>query len=413
MARKAYLGGSNPSNNLSGAANTYYFALGQDFFQNSSITEANADMVVRADATLRNLTVLIATNSKGTNTVYTVRVNGAASALTVTIPASTTGVFQDTSNDVTITTGDVFCLEVVTGGSGNHFFRGCLLEIEADAGNAHTYISHRQGFSSSTNTNWGQMFASGGFGWNSGGGSLTNAGSATPMPAAGVFSHLRTVVTTNTKASGNCLLRLQKNGAATTSMVLTIPFGTTGVFEDTSNTESFAQGDTAGWYLTTAGTGTLTLANLQVMFTGDADATPLMSGNGGARAIGSTTYPLVVGSRNNITPEADAQMPALFDATIDNFYLRGNFNASPNHEIAWRLNGADSGLINVITVSGVNTISDTTNSFSVVAGDDINQRETNNSAAIINSTSYAAAVRVTNPGAPAGGNRNLVMQQAA
>lgn len=413
MARKAYLGGSNDNANLSGAANTYHFSLGQDYFSNAHLTEANADIEVYKDATLRNLTIYVAANSKGTNTVYTVRVNGADSALTITVPASTTGVFQDTANDVAITTGDVFCLRVATGGTGNHTLRTILLEIEADTGNAHTYLSLRQGFSSSSNSNWGLALGAADLSFVQGANALTAGGANVPVPCDGTFSNLRCLVVTNSKASSNCLLRLQKNGAATTSMVLTIPAGVTGVFEDTSNTESFSQGDTVGWYLTTAGTGTLTIANMQVMFTGSADETPLFAGNGSSRLAGSTTYCVVTAQRGSNT-ETVAQVPALFDATIDRLYMRGNFNASiAGYEYELRKNGANSGLKVLPTTGGVGVVSDLVNAVPVVAGDNIAFREFNNTAVTFATTGYCTSIRVANPAAPGAASRRVVMAMAA
>jgi len=80
---------------------------------------------------LRNLRVRHNTTAgNGNNIVYTLRKNGVATALTVTIPSTTTAA-QDTTNSVTVVAGDRLDIEVTKAASISASPSGITVTLEA------------------------------------------------------------------------------------------------------------------------------------------------------------------------------------------------------------------------------------------------------------------------------------------
>ncbi len=69
--------------------------------------EAFAQDKIKTAGTFKNMYVYVSTNTKVTNTTVGSRVNGSTGALTVSCTASTTGIFEDSSNSDTIASGDL------------------------------------------------------------------------------------------------------------------------------------------------------------------------------------------------------------------------------------------------------------------------------------------------------------------
>ena len=125
-ATKAYVesvvgGGGGPSpayfcaggNNSSAAATsiTHFSALNGD--SSGNFTESIMGSICPLTGTLKNLRVRAGLNTETTgSTVFTILVNGVATALTVSIPASSTSVVSDTTHTVAVTAGDRITLKV-------------------------------------------------------------------------------------------------------------------------------------------------------------------------------------------------------------------------------------------------------------------------------------------------------------
>lgn len=87
------------------AADRFFGAEGQCAEQSS---EANSQIAARATFTANNLFVNITAHGASSGVDGFFRVNGANSALTVNIPASTTGLFEDTTNSVSVAVADTY-----------------------------------------------------------------------------------------------------------------------------------------------------------------------------------------------------------------------------------------------------------------------------------------------------------------
>ena len=81
-------------------------------------TEANSQMKARHSFTISGLSIKVITNTVTAASTLTLRKNAVDTALIATITASTTGVFSDTSNSVTVTDSDQISLEITTGATG-------------------------------------------------------------------------------------------------------------------------------------------------------------------------------------------------------------------------------------------------------------------------------------------------------
>jgi len=100
-------------------------------YQDSLAGTAAIQIEVPKGTRLRNLRIRHNTTAgNGNNIVYTLRVNGVASALTVTIPSTTTAA-QDTTHSVTVAAGDRLDIGVTKAASIGTSPSGVTVTLEA------------------------------------------------------------------------------------------------------------------------------------------------------------------------------------------------------------------------------------------------------------------------------------------
>ena len=92
-----------------GAINTLY----------TSAQEVRAQTKIQTSLTLRNLYLHVTGNTVTTSRTFSIRKNAVNGNLNVTVPASTTGTFEDTSNNDTVVQNDLVNLRVPAGTAGN------------------------------------------------------------------------------------------------------------------------------------------------------------------------------------------------------------------------------------------------------------------------------------------------------
>lgn len=95
---------------------TYYFPIGGG--QLANLEESKAQYTFRVSATLSNLRGYFWINSITDSSTFRIRVNGENGNQVLSIPASTTGAFEDTINTDSIVSGDNVNCQKVTGSSG-------------------------------------------------------------------------------------------------------------------------------------------------------------------------------------------------------------------------------------------------------------------------------------------------------
>jgi len=85
----------------------------------ANATEANTQLALYDQSfTFRNLRVVVASNSISAATTLTLRDDGSDTSMTVSIPANTTGVFEDTTNHPVVAAGSLVNFKVVGGTGG-------------------------------------------------------------------------------------------------------------------------------------------------------------------------------------------------------------------------------------------------------------------------------------------------------
>ena len=129
-------GGETTVFNDAGASEAHYYApIGAHSGDGDATDTAYSRVVVPVDCEVSHLRAQVFTNPRTTDTVAFVRINSVNSAVTITIPALTTGSFEDTSNTASITAGDTLGFIVTTGtGAGTLNFNhlGVMLAMDND-----------------------------------------------------------------------------------------------------------------------------------------------------------------------------------------------------------------------------------------------------------------------------------------
>lgn len=109
---------------------TGFLAIAGNRERNSSGANAVAAPVFYS-ATVSDLFVSIAANTRDGTLTYTVEKTGVDTAITVSVPTLTTGIFEDNTNTTTVVSGDTLVIEVVVGGTtGNNIPSIIALTIE-------------------------------------------------------------------------------------------------------------------------------------------------------------------------------------------------------------------------------------------------------------------------------------------
>lgn len=218
---------------------------------NNAVTDANKANVqvpMHSAGTLTRFWVRIATNDRGASTSF-LQVNGTNSALTVSIPSSSTGEFEDATNTVTIAAGDLLSYRITTGSGGTTFNVSQMATLfEPTSGTdvvRHTAVGALTTSVDSETASFpivGQMSgvpseATQQIVWRE-----TTA--TARRPAVRVSANSRTTATSFT---------LRRNGADST-VLISVAASTTGLLQDSTVTQAISVGDTLNWRRVT-GTG--------------------------------------------------------------------------------------------------------------------------------------------------------------
>lgn len=204
----------------------------------------------------------------------------------------------------------------------------------------------------------------------------TEAPTQTTARTAGIYSNLKTVISSNDRQAST--FRIRVNGANGNSAV-TITGSATGEFEDAVNTDTVAAGDEIGSSITTGATGTTFVRQSQtVLFTAaSGSGQRCMATNAATNmATASTAFYEAVGGTLLLTTttEAEKQFTMKSGGTWRNMSVTIAGNARTTDTlIRSRVNGANGNMLVTITSTDANKImEDTSNSDTVAADDEIN-----------------------------------------
>lgn len=270
-----HCGRPNSSFSFSTASATRYCHLGGQLVPNISFamtpytTEGNWRREAAADGVIDKFAAVITTNSRTTDTVLTVRVNGVDTTQTVTIPASTTGRFVTTGDPVSVSMGDLLSVKIVSGaGTQTLVIAGLEASFEADEDVvSHHFVMGDEATNATPTTTvrgipYNGTVEGNGFGLSYDQSvSTTNAYDST-VRTPGDIDRLRVYISSNT-SSVDLVYTLYKNGSAT-GLTVTVPAGTAGVFENIGTIVSVVEDDRLHFrQSSSAGTGNFKLGWIQ------------------------------------------------------------------------------------------------------------------------------------------------------
>lgn len=236
-------------------------------------TESTTQTKMSVSGTLKNLYVYVSTNTRdGTHTINS-RKNGADGNLTVSVGASTTGVFEDTSNTDTIADGDLLCWKTIRGGTtGSMAVTIIGADLVTTDDSFTSVLAGSSTFSPGSATDYFMQI----------GGNTIEADTDTQTKTKLYVENysadrLRIELTTNTVASTSNLT-FRKNGTDT-AVTVPITASTTGLFEDTTHSVAISGLDDINYKLAAGGSGSLVVKYVSVRFYEvDPSAPPFLSG---------------------------------------------------------------------------------------------------------------------------------------
>lgn len=233
----------------------------------STLTEANAQLLVGPAGTAKYLQMFVQTNGRSTSTVVTFRNNSSSVNQTVTYGSGVTGLMKDTSNTDAIAANDKVACQVALGtGTGNFIVTMCGMWFSATTdGQSWTGTSNAPGISNSAAAAHYGPF--GGRIMNGTTESLAQGEMGTPATG----SQLWTNVSVNASTT-NAPLTF-RNAGADKNQVVSITALTTGPFQDTTHSDAFLATDLINYQITNITTGSVTITAVTMMMTTAVNAT--------------------------------------------------------------------------------------------------------------------------------------------
>lgn len=348
--------------NSLGAGTTSYRRCGMGARLDGSVTEANRQTVIRTAGTFNKLYATILTNDRGAST-FRFRNNGINGNQLISIPAATTGEFEDTTNTDSVVAGDLAVTQFVIGAGGTTFTFNVTRMLFKSNTSTTTVFS-----GDPTNITTGTEFNS------IGGSSTTPATEAfhqTKMQTAGTLRNLAVFVSANTRDADVTYL-LRKNGV-NGNQTITIPTLAIGWFEDLVNTDVVAVGDLVGFSSVGAGTaGTVTAQTSTVSFDTTNSSFMFQGSDTNPTAAATTVYYALAGSAIAAGAEADfaADSGLKFRASKLGLYVSAN-TVTAASTFRLRVNAANVSQVVSITASTTGHFEDSVNTDAIVATDSL------------------------------------------
>ena len=349
------------------AAATRYAAVGVGGSHNNA-TEVQTQITHRVAGTFNLLYAKLLTNTRNGATTIRFRVNGANGNQVLSIGSSTSGEFEDNSNsDTIIATDEVSYSNDVAGSSGSVVVHLLSCVFDASSNTAYRFVSGGSiSFSTASVTRYqtaaGRLVDT-----------STEAESKLRIRQSITAKNLYTYINSNARTT-TTTFRTRKNGA-NGGQSLSVTSSATGVFEDTVNSDTLADGDDFNYSRTTStGTGSIAYFIISTVMESSDDKFCLMAGNtgSGAMGFGTTLYDGVGGKIPNGATESDQSHESNIDFTASKLgvYIRNNtINGATS--VTFRKNSTDQSLTLSVTASTSGLFEDTSNSCSVSLGDEI------------------------------------------
>lgn len=327
---------------------TVYLTLGQ---RSASYEAAEALAVVtsRVSSTFKNLYARVIANTITATTTVRFRVNLANGNQVLSVGASTTGEFEDNVNTDSVISGDEWNANFVTGGTGTTITFS-FIGVLSSGPNTYAWYSNIGGDISSASVT--TYAAIGGF---SGVTGTVEADKQLRMKTAGTAKNLKVITGTNNRTT-NTVFRSRVNGA-NGAQTFTIAGGTTGFFDDSSNTDTLAVDDLLNISITT-GTGTEILdciyAGMDLETTNNGEQLLSSSNAGLTVTTGLTRFIILTGRMDANTTELDTRAEVNVSCLLSKLaaYVSAN-TIVEDSTLRLRKNGANAN--QVVPLTGLTT----------------------------------------------------------
>lgn len=196
--------------------------------------------------------------------------------------------------------------------------------------------------------------------------------------SAGVVSDFQVRLYANTLNSGACTFTSRKN-AADGSITTSSAFGTTGLFEDTSNTDTIAAADEYNFKAVTTGTSGLIRFNaVSAVFAATTNTVCIYTGGTNFNYnVNGTRYFVLCGNVSQQATETDAEQYFEIAGTLKNLFLNSASNSrDATCTVTTRKSGVDQSMVLSIGAAATGFFEDTSNTVTIAAGDRANLKFT-------------------------------------
>jgi hypothetical protein len=239
---------------------TYYWSTADVIRDSTSeVTEANTQITYNNPGRLSNLTMGVFSNTVTAASTIRTRKNGANGSQSISVGSSATGLFQDTTNSDTVAATDKINYQLVVGGTGTSItVRFAATNFTATTGTVIHYAAASSAgiaytTASATRYELPAPALSGAI--------TTETDVKIKIKQVATWRNLYAYVSANTWTTATTIT--SRKNAAGGNMSVSVGITTTGIFEDTSNSDSIAVDDYINFALTTgAGSGSLTLQQI-------------------------------------------------------------------------------------------------------------------------------------------------------
>lgn len=360
--------------NISGTAALYY-PCGTCAIR-STTTEANIQVPYRTAGTFSKMYINVTTNTvSGADSIISLRNNGVSVNNTITIPQGTTGEFEDTSNTDTIIVGDLINYQALGGGGTGSFTHTGITILFDVLGEALLKFISNQFVALSPDSiisyfplpalSFNQTVAS-------------DANSQFKYKTSATLKNMAVLVYGNSRITNNIFN--SRINSANGNITITIIALTTGLFEDSTNTDTINIDDLVNYAMTSdIGGGTLQIRfiSLEVITTNDKQN--LISGTGAVtgstQLANETKYIAISGGSSGDTTEIykSCKTRVSFGASNLECYLYSN-SVTATSIITLRKNGVDKTQTISIPSTTTGYFEDTTNTDYFYSTDTVNYK---------------------------------------
>lgn len=331
------------------------------------------DAIARASYTLADGFIQVTTNGIASGSTFRSRVNGGNGNISVSVSASTTGAFEDTVNTDSISAGDLFNGQLVTGaGAHGDVFRVTMVGFTLEDTGGDLSIIVLDDIDSSFQT--------------------YEVGDSHVEPIQGIIvkpADTPTYIVRSTITFQNLFVSVDVNEIDSASdfalrkdttnvITVSVPGDTTGNFEDTVDTETFSAGDAASYLITAGptsamGTDTIVWTILQSSLDHVGRITVLGAPGSISETFNITRSYALEGFPLTRLTGSEVQMVARAAIDAENYFLRLKSNTlNGSTTIAFGVDGVASSLGVSVPASTSGVFEDTSDVVSVLETEAMN-----------------------------------------